>query len=160
VLESKRASGSSEFALRAPEWWRDLTLGSLFGVALVWAFADALHWDSFRGHIAGEIVFVGIPSALASLSPRRILALFIGLSVVLFRCIFLIFLFQNLWSTLATLAWFLLLVLLGRAVNRRYRLSEMRIPEGYTIVEFLLLAIGLGGGLCLLYLLRRLLGLG
>jgi hypothetical protein len=160
MVESRRASGSSEFAVRAPEWWRDLTLGTLFGVALVWAFADALHWDTFRNHVALEIVFVGVPLVLAALSPRRLFALFIGLCVVLFRCIFLIFLFQNLRSALATIGWFLLLFWLGYIVNRRYRLDEMEFPEGFTVAEFLFLAVGLGGGLFLLYLLRRSLGLG
>lgn len=156
----KTFSRLNEFTLRAPEWWRDVILGLLLGTSLVWAFADAIHWYSFKSHIAAESVFVGIPFALASLSPRRLLAFFIGLSLVLFRCIFLIFLFQNLWSALATIAWLLLLICLGYAINRRYEPDELRLPEGFTIIEFLLLAIGVGGGLFLLSLLRRSLGLG
>jgi hypothetical protein len=159
VVESRGASGPSEFALRAPEWWRDLTLGLLFGVALLWAFSDALHWENFRRHLAAEIVCVGIPFALALLSPRRLLALFLGFCIALFRCIFLIFLFHNLWSMLATLAWLLLLAWSGYAASRRYKLGEMRLPEGFTIVEFLLLGVGFGGGVFLLYLLRGSLGL-
>jgi len=160
MLESRRASGASEFALRAPDWWRDLILGLLFGIGLLWAFFDALHWDGFRRHLAAEIIFVGISFALALLSPRRLLVVFMGMCVMLFRFVFLIFLFHNDWSMLATVAWLLLLVWLGYAVNRRYRLEEMKLPEGFTVVEFLLLAIGLGGGLSPLYLLRRFIGLG
>jgi hypothetical protein len=160
MSELRRASSLNEFALREPEWWRDLTLGLLLGASLVWAFADAMRWSSFKSHITAELVFVGIPFALASLSPRRLLVFFLGLTLVLFRCIFLIFLFQNLWSALATIAWLLLLICLGYLVNRRYESDGMRLPEGFTIIEVLLLAVGVGGGLFLLSLLRRLLGLG
>jgi hypothetical protein len=160
MSELRRASSLNEFALREPEWWRDLTLGLLLGASLVWAFADAIRWSSFKSHITAELVFVGIPFVLASLSPRRLLVFFLGLALVLFRCIFLIFLFQNLWSALATIAWLLLLICLGYLVNRRYEPDGMRLPEGFTIIEVLLLAVGVGGGLFLLSLLRRLLGLG
>jgi hypothetical protein len=148
----------SEFALRAPHWWRDLTLGMLFGVALLWAFVDAtLHWDTFNRHLVGEIVSVIIPLVLALLSPRRLLAVFIGLGIVLFRFIFLIFVFRTVWSMLATALWLALLVSLGYSVNRRY--EDLDLPEGFTVAEFLLLAVGIGGGIQLLYLLRHLLNL-
>ena len=159
MWELRRASSLNEFALREPKWWRDLTLGLLLGASLVWAFADTMQWRSFKSHIAAEIVFVGIPFVLALLSPRRLLVFFLGLSLVLFRCIFLIFLFQNLWSALATIAWLLLLIYLGYVVNRRYESDLTRLPEGFTIMEVLLLAVGVGGGLFLLSLLRRSLGL-
>jgi hypothetical protein len=149
----------SVFALREPEFWRDLILGLLFGAALVLAFEDSLHWNTFKSHIAGEILFVCIPCALALLSPRKLLTVFLALSLLLFRGIFLLFLFQNLWSALAIVAWILLLIYLFHAVNRRYP-EKLRVPEGFTILELLLTVAGVGGGLFLLYLLRRSLGLG
>jgi hypothetical protein len=159
MFASRRTIGPSEFALRAPDWWRDLALGMFFGVALLWAFFDAtLHWETFKTHLVGEIVSVGIPFALALLSPRRLLTVFLGLCIPLFRFVFLIFLFQNLWSLPATVVWLLLLVLLGRTVNRRY--EDLRLPKGFTVVEFLLLAVVLGGGFYLLYLLRGSFGIG
>jgi len=148
----------SEFALRAPDWWRDLTVGILFGVALLWAFFDAtLQWDTFNRHLVGEVVSVSIPLVLALCSPRRLLAVFIGLSILLFRLIFLIFIFQNAWSLLATATWLALLVSLGYTVNRRY--EHLQLPEGFTALELLLLAVGIGGGIYLLYLLRHFLNL-
>src|ERR1700730_126652 len=149
-MMGSEAPRPSEFALRAPDWWRDLTLGMLFGVALLWAFVDAtLHWDTFNRHLVGEIVSVSIPLVLALLSPRRLLAVFIGLGVILFRLIFLIFIFHNAWSMLATALWLVLLISLGYTVNRKY--EDLHLPEGFTLVEFLLLAVGIGGGIYLLY---------
>src|ERR1700676_5135757 len=120
-MAGSEAPRPSDFALRAPDWWRDLTLGMLFGVALLWAFFDAtLHWDTFNRHLVGEVVSVSIPLALALSSPRRLLAIFTGLCIPLVRFIFLIFIFQNVWSMLATVLWLVLLVSLGYTVNRRY----------------------------------------
>jgi hypothetical protein len=36
----------------------------------------------------------------------------------------------------------------------------MKLPEGFTVVEFLLTGLVVGGGIYLLYLLRRSLGIG
>jgi len=159
MFASRRTMGPSEFALRAPDWWRDLALGMFFGVALLWAFFDAtLHWEAFKTHLIGEIVSVVIPLTLALLSPRRVLTVFLGLCIPLFRFVFLIFLFQSFWSLLVTVAWLLLLVLLGSMVNRHY--EYLRLPEGFTVIEFLLVAVVLGGGCYLLYLLRTSFGMG
>ncbi len=152
------ASHPSEFALGAPDWWRDLTLGLLFGVALLWAFFDAtLHWDTFKSHLLSEVVSVSIPLVLALLSPRRLLAVFIGLSIILFKLIILIFIFHNVWSLLAAVLWLALLLSLGYTVNRRY--EHLQLPAGFTAVELLLLAVAFGGGIYLLYLLRHFLNL-
>jgi hypothetical protein len=107
-----------EFAIRSPLWWRDLLLGLVFGIALFWFLADSLHWQEFKRHLASELIFICIPFGLALLSPRRLLTVFLGFSVLLFRFIFLVFLFQSLWSALVTIVWAIALILLGREVNR------------------------------------------
>jgi hypothetical protein len=63
----------------------------LFGFAILWAFADAtLHWEMFKTHPLGELVSVGILFGLALLSPRKLLTVFLGLCILLFRFVFLI----------------------------------------------------------------------
>jgi len=155
------ATRPNGFSLRSPEWWRDLALGLLLGGSLIWALSDtSFHWETFKTHTFAEVVCVAIPLALALLSPRRILTVFLGLSVVSFRGVFLLFLFHDIRSTLATLVWLLLLICLGYAANRRYELEQMKLPEGFTVVEFLLTGLVVGGGFYLLHLLRRSLGIG
>jgi hypothetical protein len=58
---------------------------------------------------------------------------------------------------LATVRWLVLLVSLGYTVNRRY--EDLRPPQGFITVEFLVLAVGLDGGIYLLHLVKRLLNL-
>lgn len=135
-------------------------MGTLFGGTLIWSFSDALHWVNFKKHVLTELIFVGIPFLLALLSPRKQLALFIGFSLILFRCIFLIFLFQNIWTATATVLWLVLLVWLGAFINRRYAPELARLPDDITVVEFLLVGTFLGVAFYALYLLRRTLGLG
>ena len=90
----------NEFALRSPLWWRDLLLGLTFGIALFWFFADVVHWEDFRKHIVSELIFISVPLGLALLSPRRLLTVFLGFCILLFRLVFIIFLFQSFWSAL------------------------------------------------------------
>jgi hypothetical protein len=73
---------------------------------------------------------------------------------------FLIFLFHDIKSTLATLTLLVLLIFLGHAANRRYKLEQMQLPEGFTVVEFFLTGLVVSRGFYLLYLLRRSLGIG
>jgi hypothetical protein len=159
MLEPRQASDPGPFALRAPEFWRDLILGMTWGIALVWASLDALDWNTFTSHLGVEIVSVGIPLLFALFSPRRFLTVFIGLCLFLFRDIFFIFLFRSAWSALATLVWLLFLIAMGVLVNRHDKFEEIRVPGGFRIVEYLLLAGGLGGGVVVLYLLRQSMGL-
>jgi hypothetical protein len=144
----------------APRPNGDLTLGLLLGGSLIWALSDTtFRWETFKTHAFAEVVCVAVPLALALLSPRRILMVFLGLCIVLFRFMFLIFLFHDIRSTLATLVWLVLLICLGYAANRRYKLKQMKLPEGFTVVEFLLTGLVVGGGFYLLYLLRQSLGI-
>jgi hypothetical protein len=159
VALSKYIYRGDEFTMRSPLWWRDLLLSFPFGIALLFFFSDALRWASFEKHILAEVVFVGVPFGLAALSPRRLLTIFLGLSFVLFRFAFLIFLFENLWLALAIVVWAIALILLGRAVNRRYRTLIVELPSGTTGLEFLILMLGLGLAFGMLMLLRRVLGL-
>lgn len=156
---SKYIYRGDEFAIRSPLWWRDLLLGLTFGIALFWFLADSLHWQEFKSHLASEVIFISVPFGLALLSPRRLLTVFLGFSILLFRFIFLIFLFQSLWSALVTIVWAIALILLGREVNRRYRMLDFEIPDGTTGLEFLILTVTIGGGFGMLSLLRRALGL-
>jgi hypothetical protein len=73
------------FQLRSPSFWRDLALGFFWGIPFFWASTDALQWDAFRQHWWRELIFVAMPLAIAMVSPRRLLVLFIGLSLPLFR---------------------------------------------------------------------------
>jgi hypothetical protein len=159
VALSRYIYRGDEFAIRSPLWWRDLLLGLTFGIALFFFLSDALHWETFKKHIFTELIFIGVPLGLAILSPRRLLTVFIGLSLLLFRFIFLIFLFENRWSALVTIVWAIALILLGREVNRRYRMLEVEIPDGTTGLEFLVLMLGVGAAFGMLFLLRRILGL-
>ncbi len=160
MIDSSPTPRPSEFVLRAPDWWRDVVLGVLFGGALIWAFADAIHWKTFKHHLVGELVWVGIPCCLALLSPRRLLTLSLALSLILFRCIFFIFLIQNIWGALGTVVWLLIWVWLAIRVNRKYGNELARAPNDTTILEFIILIISLGGGFYVLYLLRHAFGLG
>jgi hypothetical protein len=157
---SRSAPRPSEFALRAPDWWRDLILGFLFGGALVWAFVDALHWETFKNHFLSEFIWVAIPFVCALLSPRRTLTLFIGLSIFLFRGMFLVFLTATIWGAVATIIWFLAWLWLAIRVNQTYSLELSGAPSDTTILEFLFVIVFLGGGFYSLYLLRHLLKLG
>jgi hypothetical protein len=151
----------NELSFRSPDWSRDLALGLLLGGSLIWALSDTtFHWETFKTHAFAELVCVATPLGLALLSPRRILAVFLGLSIVSFRLMFLIFLFHDIKSTLATLTLLVLLIFLGHAANRRYKLEQMQLPEGFTVVEFFLTGLVVSGGFYLLYLLRRSLGIG
>jgi len=49
-----------ESAVRAPEWWRDLTLGFHCSVAFVWALSDALQGGGFRSPLSAEILIKGL----------------------------------------------------------------------------------------------------
>jgi hypothetical protein len=151
----------NEFSVRSPDWWRDLSLGMLLGASLIWALSDAtFHRGLFKIHVLAEVLCVAIPLALALLSPRRILAVFLGMSVAFFRGVFLLFLFHDIQSALATLVWLVVVIYLGYEVNRLYPPWEMKLPEGFTVLEFLLTGLVVGGGFYLLVLLRRLLGIG
>jgi hypothetical protein len=121
VAVSKYIYRGDEFAIRLPLWWRDLLLGLTFGIVLFFFLSDTLHWEVFKKHISSELIFISIPFGLALLSPRRLLTVFLGFSLLLFRFIFLIFLFENLWSALVTVVWAIALIFLGREVNRRYK---------------------------------------
>ena len=144
---------------RSPLWWRDLLLGLTFGIALFWLLADTLHWEEFKQHIPSELIFIFVPFGLALLSPRRLLTVFLGFSILLFKFVFLIFLFQNLRSALLTVAWAIGVILLGREVNRRDRLLGTEIPKGTTGLEFLVLMLAICAAFGMLFLLRRVLGL-
>ena len=148
-----------EFTICSPLWWRDLLLGLAFGIALFFFFSDALRWATFEKHVFAEVIFIGVPFGLAMLSPRRLLTVFLGLSLLLFRLAFLIFLFENLWLALAIVVWATALIFLGRAVNRRYRKLVVEIPDGMTGLELLVLMSGLGAAFGMLILLRRILGI-
>jgi hypothetical protein len=156
---SKYIYRGDEFAIRSPLWWRDLLLGLTFGIALFFFLSDTLHWEAFKKHIPSELIFICIPFGLALLSPRRLLTVFLGFSILLFRFVFLIFLFQSLWSALVTVVWAIALILLGREANRRYRMLEFEIPDGTTGLEVLILMVTIGAACGMLFLLRRALGL-
>jgi len=160
VAVSKYIYRGDEFAIRLPLWWRDLLLGLTFGIALFWLLADTLHWEEFKQHIPSELIFIFVPFGLALLSPRRLLTVFLGNSILLFKFVFLIFLFQSLWSALVTIVWAIALILLGREVNRRYKMLEFEILDGTTGLEFLILMVTIGAAFGMLFLLRRVLGLG
>jgi len=121
------------FQLRTPSFWRDLALGFFWGVALFWASLDALHWDSFSQNWWRELLFVAIPLGIAMLSPRRLLVLFAGLCLPLFRFIFLVFMLRSVWSALVVVAWAVLLVSVGILVNAKY--DDISVPEGTTGLE-------------------------
>src|SRR5262249_37514626 len=141
------------------DWWRDIVLGILLGAALLLAFKDAtFHWEVFKILAFGELVCLSIPLALALLSPRRLATVFVALSILLFRFIFLAFVFHAIRSMFLSLGWLGLWALAGYGVNRCYAGEEIRIPEGLTFFELLFVPIGIGGGFYLLYLLRHSLG--
>jgi len=149
----------SQFEIRAPEWWRDLVVGALCGFAWIWALADALHWNNFRSRLSAELIFSAIPLILLAFSARALLALSLAFALILFRGIFLLFLFGNIWTAIAVLVWIAFLVLLYRAVNRRYRPADLEIPDGFTILELVSTFFYFGVGGFLLYELRRFLAL-
>ncbi len=156
---SKFIYRGDEFAIRSPSWWRDLLLGLTFGIALLFFLSDTLHWEVFEKHIPSELIFIGVPFGLALLSPRRLLTVFLGFSILLFRSIFLIFLFKSLWSAVVTIVWAIALIFLGREVNRRYGMLEIEVPDGTTGLELLVLILGVSAAFGMLFLLRGILGL-
>ena len=79
-------------------------------IALFWLLADMLHWEEFKKHIPSELIFIFVPFGLALLSPRRLLTVFLGFSILLSKFVFLIFLFQSLWSALVTVVWAIALI--------------------------------------------------
>jgi hypothetical protein len=95
VSISKYIYRGDEFAIRSPLWWRDLLLSLTFGIALFWLLADMLHWEEFKKHIPSELIFIFVPFGLALLSPRRLLTVFRGFSILLSKFVFLIFLFHE-----------------------------------------------------------------
>jgi len=125
----------SEYQFRSPDFWRDLALGFFWGVPLVWASFDALHWATFPHNWWKELLFVALPLGLAMLSPRKLLVLCVGLSLPLFRFIFLIFVFHSILSALVVVAWVALLVLVFVRANAKY--DSIAVPRGWTAVEFL-----------------------
>jgi hypothetical protein len=146
------------FVVRSPGWWRDVLLGLFWGIALVWASFDALKWILFKQHLLSEAIFVAVPFLLALLSPRRLITIFVGLCVPLFRLVFVLFLFTNLWSALGVLLWGGLVFLVGSKVNREES-RDIAVPDGFSGLELLLTMTCLGVGIFLLVLLRRVLAL-
>ena len=156
---SKYIARGDEFVVRSPLWWRDLFLGMIFGIALFWLLIDARQWEVFRKHLPLEIVFVSVPFGLALLSPRRLLTLFVGFGLLLFRVVFVFLFSANLWSALVGIIWAVILIFLWRAVNRRYQTLISEIPDGTTALELLLLVLAIGTSIGMLFLLRRVLAL-
>jgi len=58
-----------------------------------------------------------------------------------------------------TIVWASALILLGREVNRRYRMLEFAIPDGATGLEFLILIVTINAAFGMLSLLSVLWGL-
>ena len=158
LREYKQVLVGDAFVVRSPAWWRDVMLGLLWGIALVWDSFDALKWILFKQHVASEAIFVAVPFLLALLSPRRLLTIFVGLCLPLFRLVFMLFLFANLWSALGVPLWGGLVFLVGSKVNREES-QDIAVPEGFTGLELLLTMTCLGAEIFLLVLLRRVLGL-
>jgi hypothetical protein len=143
--------------LRAPAHWRDLCLGILWGIALLWASLDALHWQSFVHNIPMEVAFVLVPLAIAMSSPRRLVVLSVGLTLPLFRLLFLVFAFQSVRWAIATVIWASALVFVGKAVNETS--ERISIPDGTTGVELLLSISAIAVEVFALWEFRRVLGL-
>jgi hypothetical protein len=61
VPVSKYIYRGDEFKIRSPEWWRNLLLDSVFGIALFWFLADSLHWKEFKRHLPAELIFLSVP---------------------------------------------------------------------------------------------------
>jgi len=145
------------FEFRAPFYWRDLLLGMFWGIAFVWATIDALNWQSFARNLPKELIFVAAPLAIAMLSPRRLLVIFIGLATPLFRLLFLMFTFQSIRWALAVVVWALALVLIGKTINENYEPTS--IPDGTTGVELVISICALAVAVYSLWEFRQLLGL-
>jgi hypothetical protein len=143
--------------LRAPAFWRDLCLGMLWGIAVVWASFDALQWQSFVRNVPKEVIFVAAPLAIAMFSPRKLAVLLLGLTLPLFRLLFLVFAFQSLRWAVAVAIWALGLVLVAKAVNNKY--EDISIPDGTTGIELLLSMSALAMSVFALWEFRRLIGL-
>jgi hypothetical protein len=155
----KYISRGDEFVIRSPLWWRDLLLGIIFGIALVWVLIDTNQWEVFKRHLLSEVAFVSVALGLALLSPRRLLTVFIGFGLLLFRFLFIFFFFQNVWSALVGIVWAAVLIVLGRAVGRRYKTLNWEIPDGTTALELLILVLAISAGIGTLFLVRKVLGL-
>jgi hypothetical protein len=131
----QRAVVGDAFQLRSPSFWRDLALGLFWGIALFWSSMDALRWGTFRQNWWRELIFVAIPLLVAMLSPRRLVVLFVGLCLPLFRFAFLVFVFRSVFSALVVIAWAVLLVVVGALVKTNY--EDISVPEGTTGLELL-----------------------
>src|SRR5579871_2469333 len=124
------------FELRAPAFWRDVCLGMFWGIALIWASFDALQWQSFVRNVPKEVIFVAAPLAIGMFSPRKLVVLLLGLTLPLFRLMFLAFAFQSVRRGAAVAIWALGLAPVAREVNERY--EYVAIPDGTTGIELLL----------------------
>jgi hypothetical protein len=157
VSRLRRVIVGDALELRAPACWRDLCLGIMWGIALVWASLAALQWQSFVHNIPREGAFVLVPLAIAMSSPRRLVVLFVGLTLPLFRLFFLMFALQSFGWTIATLIWASGLVFVGKAVNENC--ERISTPDGTTGLELLLSISAIAFEVFALWEFRRVLGL-
>lgn len=148
--------------LRVSAWWyRDFFLGSFFGICLFLTSVTATgNWEQLRKHPGGYFLFVAIPLGLALLSPTRMISVGIGLVLPIFRFIFLIIAFTNIWGFLGVICWLALLIGFAIAINNSEKYMRLGLPEKFSTPELLGSLLSFGGAVVATIALKHVLAFG